>query len=356
MDIITIIQAVLRRWYVSGPIIFAAVAVAAYVQVTTPPAYEAVGQVLLADPTLDPSGLPTSIVSPDDLIRTLDEPRLRQDLAEGDATFRAEVTDSNTITLAVTAGDPDDAEATALAVNGWLREEVERLQAEAQIPAEEQIIPRGGEQVAAQTDDESGTAEATSIIELFDPTASIVNPFAASNATVRLLIVAVESDAGRLAVSERTGPGVAYKLSQSTSDAAPILTVTTTAAAAAEALTSFEAVRAVIDEELDRRQDRAEIPQSRRTKAEALAQPQSVTDVSPPVDRAAGAILGLGGLVGMAAAIASENIADRRRRRQVEEVWAPTVDRERSISRPIGRRGGDHVTEAPARSRMMDPG
>jgi hypothetical protein len=312
VDIITIFQAVFRRWYVSLPVMLLAAGIAVYVQNQVPPAFQATGQIMLASPELDPSGLPTAVVDIDSIVRELDDPVVREDVTSGDAVFQAEIADPTTINLAVSGPDASAAEQTAANVRDWLRGAVEALQEEAGIPEVERLQVRGGDRSAVTADEQAGAVQAISVLTLFDPAAGITNPFVASNTTVRLLVVAVESDAGRASVQEMTGPGVDFTLSQAVSDAAPILQITTTAADPDAALGGFDVVAEAVDAELQRRQDRAEIPDSRRTRVEALARPQSFTDVSPPVDRSAAAIFGLGGLIAVAGAILVDSIVSRR--------------------------------------------
>jgi hypothetical protein len=321
MDIISIIQAVLRRWYVALPIVVLAAAAAIYLQTSTPPTYEAVGQALLADPALDPSGLPTSIVDLDDILLELEDPALREELQTGDATYQLEADDRASATIIVRAGSEAAAEATAQAVGAWLRERVQDVQSDAEVPAAERLQVRGSERIITSLDEDTGSVEAIASVTLFDPTAGIANPFVASATTVRLLVVAVQSDEGRQTVLARTGPGVGFVLSQSTNDAAPILTITTTGADQDAVLASFDVVREVVDEELQRRQDRAEIPTSRRTRIETLAQPQTARDVSPPLNRAAAALFGLGALLAAAAAIATDSVVARRERSRDAPAW-----------------------------------
>jgi hypothetical protein len=276
VDIITIVQAVFRRWYVSVPLVIVGAIAAFYVQSATPPAYQAEGQLLLADPSLDPSGLPTSVVQLDDILSAIIDPSVRDQLKAEDAEYSVEAEDESTMMVTVNASSESGAESTALAVNRWIRDHVEAEQEAADFPDSERLQVRGGERVVMTTDPQARTVQAVSAITLFDPTAGFVNPYVASLTTVRLLIVAVESDAGRAAVLERTGPGVGFLLTQSPRDAAPIMGVTTTGSDQASVLTAFEAVREVIDDELQSRQERAEIPMTRRTRVEALAVPQRV--------------------------------------------------------------------------------
>jgi hypothetical protein len=347
MDIITIIQAILHRWYVSLPILAIGTAAAIALQLSTPPTYQAVGQVLLADPGLDPSGLPTSIVGLDEILLELEDPELRDELQTGDAVYQLDADDRTTATLAVRSSSEADALATAQAVGAWLRERVVAVQAEAAIPESEQLQIRGSERIRSTFDELAGSAEALATVTLFDPAAGVANPFGASLATGRLLAVAVQSDEGQQSVFARTGPGVSYLLAQSPNDAAPILAITTTGEDPAAVLGAFEAVKEVVDEELQRRQDRAEIPTSRRTRVETLAQPRSTTDISPPLNRASAALFGLGALLATTAAVTTESVLVRRRRQTHDVAWPMDLFSAPSTS-TTGSRGNGSIRDPAA--------
>lgn len=347
MDIISIIQAVFRRWYVSVPLIVLGGAAALYVQLTTPPVYEAAGQVLVADPSLDPSGLPTTIVDIDELLRTLDEESVRAELATGDSTYQLELEDPTSLSLVVRSTNDDDAVATLEAVAERFRQDVDTAQSDAGIPRQERLQARGGDRwVIGEVSD--SIVEAVTTLSLFDPTAGIANPFGASNSTVRLLVVSVQSDAAKRRIADLTGPDIEYRLAQSASDAAPILSITTTGPEQDAVLDAFDQVQRVVDEELQRRQERAEIASWRRTRLETIARPEEVTDISPPLDRAAAAVFALGGLLAVAGAIAVDSALTQRRLARPDQ--APPAQ---TGSDPIGVR--HHLYEsdrAPASSPM----
>jgi hypothetical protein len=324
VDIISIVQAVLRRWYVSVPVVLVAAAGAFAIQTTTPSAYEATGQILLINPELDPSGLPITDVDLNEFVRLLDSETVREAVTVGEADYLARLDDQGAFVLTTTAPNRQDAEATVALVDEWARERVDELQRE-DVPDGERIQLRGGASATTVRDDQTDEYISTAVFSLTDPTASSVNPLAASNATVRLLIVAVDNDAGRAELRARYGLAADYELTQSARDAAPIMGIVVTGTEPRTVLDAFETVRSEIAVELDSRQDRALVPQARRTRVETLAAPQTVRDISPPVSRAAAAVLGLGGLMAIALAIAIDGVAMRRRRRKKDTaqtgVW-----------------------------------
>jgi hypothetical protein len=345
MDILTIIQAVFRRWYVTLPIVLVGVASALYLNTTIPPQYESRGQVLLANPELNPAGLPSTLVDVDEAVGRLGIDELSNQLAVGDATLRATASDDATIGVTATAANAQDAEASVRAVVDWYVSEVTSVQQAAGVPEDEQLQPRllAEEIVAQQREDDS--FEASAAITLRDPTAGISNPFGASNTTARILLVAMQSDAGRLEVNARTADGVSFEVSQSSRDAAPILAVTTYGPVPDQVIAAFDDVVAVLEQELDARQDRAEVPTTRRTSIEVLAAPQTVTDTSPPIERSVAAVVGLAGLIAIATGIALESVAARRRRAEptsfgtIGGIW-PTDDQLANFSAVESERSG----------------
>jgi hypothetical protein len=323
VDIITILQAVLRRWRVSVPLIVLAVGAAAFLQASTPALYQADGQLLLANPELDPSGLPRVVIDIDEVALLLNTADEQQELASSGDSYEVLVGDQNTLLVTASGPSRSAVEGTIRAVGDRIEEYLTQRQEEVGIPEGERIEARGPSRVVFDASDDASddTAVGTSVVTFYDPTAGITNPYGASNATARLLIVAVESDAGRSEVLSRAAPGAGFTLDQSPQDAAPILRVLTTAPDPADAVATFGVVAETIERELDDRQERAGTPVSIRTTLEPLAVPQRAFDISPPVNRSAAALLGLGGLIAVVVSVAVESIATRRGSRQERSTW-----------------------------------
>lgn len=320
MDILAIIGSVLRRWYIVTPIVLVAAALALTVQSNTPSQYQAAGSVLLANPELDPSRLPLTSSILDDVVADLQAAADADEFAPATevSVYRRDVT---AIGVDLSAGSEDEVREGVEAVSDALAEILAAIQEENDIPAADrtEVLP-GGIEVAV--DDGSfetgGQIAASSVINLSDPTAGIVNPFGASAQTARVLEVALESDEGRLAMAQRAGRGVAFDITQETRDVAPIVQITTLGSDPELVLEDFDLVVDVLGDELDARQATAQVPESRRVILEVLAAPRGVMDVSPPVSRVAAAVLGLGGLLGVGIALLVESIDSRRRGRSEE--------------------------------------
>lgn len=336
VDILTIATSVFRRWYLTFPVMLAAIGIALYVNSTIPPQYQAQGQILLASPDLDPSGLPRSFVDVAELAGELTTDAVGGPLVVGSASIDVSA-GLESLDLVVTSDSAEDSRATVDNIVAWLETQVEERQVAAGFdPAERVRLQTATQEV---TDNEAGTVQDDSAgetsdandettlsttIRLDDPAARVVNPFGASGQTARILTVAVQSDEGRTAVAERTGPEVEFTLGQQARDAAPILTITTMGPVPEVVLGAFEHVSDEVAASLSEREERAEVPPTRRTRVEPIAAPQTVTDVSPPLDRAVAAIIGLGGLLAIALAIIADSITSG--------SWARREDADTQVS------------------------
>lgn len=310
MDVLTIIQSVLHRWYVAVPVLIVSAAVALQIHSSLPPQFEAQGQVLLTDPDFDPTGLPRAIVDLPEVAGLLTTGVVQREVVADGASLQA-VGGPAELAITIRADSAPAAQATLEAASTWLGETISERQTEAGIDPAEQLRLRLIDERETELTEE-GAARLTASFGLEDPTAGAPNPFGASNTTGRILIVAVQSDLGRQRVAGRTGAGVDFSVDQDVRDAAPILTITTLGSEPQAVLEAFQDVTEVLAMELAEREARAEVPQTRRTSIEVLADPRSVEDVSPPLDRSVAAILGLGGLLALVLALAVESFATRR--------------------------------------------
>lgn len=310
MDVLTIIQSVLRRWYIALPILAAAAGAAYYVNSTIPPQFEAQGQVLLAGPDFDPTGLPRTIVDLPEVTGRLTTGDVQREVVADGASLQA-VGGPAELAITIRADSQPAAQATLEAATAWVGETISERQTEAEIAPAEQLRLRRTDDQEIEPIEEGGVRVSASFA-LEDPAAGAPNPFGASNTTGRLLIVAVQSDLGRQRMAERTGGGVVFGVSQDARDAAPILSISTMGSDPQAVLEGFQHVTEVLALELDEREARAEVPQTRRTSIEVLAEPRTVQDVSPPLDRTVAAILGLGGFLALVLALAVESFASRR--------------------------------------------
>ncbi len=312
MDILSLVATVFKRWRVTVPIVLVALGAAFYVHTNIPPEYEAEGQVLLASPDLDPAGLPRIVVNLGEVAGEAATAQAQEEMIEGSAEL-AITARVRTLTIDVSGPTADVVEGTYTNAVGWLGEAIAQRQDDAGIAVEEQVILQQNGAADIGERDEGGF-QVTGQLEIVDPLAGTPNPFGANNATARILIVAVQSDAGESAVAARTGPDVEFSVGQNTRDAAPIIDISTVGPDPQRVIEAFDHVADVLEADLTERETRAEVPETRRTRIERIAAPQDVTDVSPPLDRSVAAIVGFGGILAVIVAVVLESIASRKDR------------------------------------------
>ena len=323
MDLLTIIRIVFRRWYVTVPILIVTMVVAFAVQSATPPQYAATGTVMLEEPQFDPSRLPTSVVNSSVLIDRFEAAGALNEVVVGGTRLVPQISDMSSIELLAGGDDPGDVAQSVERAMEWLASEAEALQDEHEIWDDERLRPVILTPRIATEQQPDGGYQATGVIALRDPAAGTGNPFSAGGATTSVLQAVLTSDAGRERVNERTVSGVGFTLSTARDNAA-IIDITTTGSDRQGVLEGFEVVADVLAEELDARQARAEVPTSRRLEITVLAAPARVVDTSPPLSRAVAAVVALGGLLALGAAIAVDGVVARRRSRTGAEPG--TVD------------------------------
>ena len=312
MDLLTIIQAVFRRWYVALPIGLITLSIAGAMQVGLPSEYEARGSVLLEEPQLDPSRLPASTVSAEILIDRLESGGTLADLASGDARILPLGQDGQTVEVTATASNGTAAETSVERTLDWLTEAATDLQDAEEIAEGERLRPVVLTPTISAEAQEDGAYTASGTFYLRDPSAGAENPYRAGQDTARLLQEVIASDQVRAQIRERTAPGVSFDVT-SGRDSGPIMNITLNGSDPAALLEAYRVVSEALDTELDQRQARAEVPESRRIVVTPLAAPQSVADVSPPLNRAVAAIVGVGGVLALGATLAADSLLTRRR-------------------------------------------
>jgi hypothetical protein len=309
VDLLTLAWVVLRRWYITVPVLVGTALIAAYLQTQVPPQYEARGAVLLESPEANPADLPISLIELDALAAIV-----AAEASSGAADdVEVQTTSATSADILVTAPTARQAQSAMSGIVSQLTEAIVAVQDGADVPEADRVRLTAPPGLAPtdMLDDESFQAAVS--VTVFDPAAQVNNPYPPGGTTAQLLEIAVTSDAGRARVAELTGTGVGFSLSTSSREGS-IIDITTLGSDPNAVREAFEPVRAVMAEELQVRQDRAEVPRSRHIGVEVLAAPQSAVDVSPPIDRAVAATVALGGLLAIALAISFDGVASRRRR------------------------------------------
>lgn len=318
MDLLTLIQAVIRRWYVTVPVLLATFAVAAVVQANITPEYQANGSVLLEEPRFDPSRLPASFINAGAIADRFDELDAGARFSTGDAQVVVHAATSTTIEILGVGPAANDVAASVDAAIEWVRDEVAAMQDEEDVAASERLRSTVLTPVVTPEPLPGGSYEAVGIVALRDPSSGIENPYGADSSTTSLLGAVVTSDTGRSRVNQATASGVTFGVSTGRDNPA-IVSITTTGPDPDGVVDAFDVVRDALADELDARQARAEVPESRRIVVSDLARPEAVADVSPPVSRAVAAVVGAGGLLALGLAIVVDTVALRRRSRRSGE-------------------------------------
>jgi hypothetical protein len=313
-----------RHRRVTVPILILAMLGAATAQLVAPHTYRAVGSIVLATPTQDPSRLPASIAQVSDAIAEMQRTDVRSGFLAADADFSATLLDRTTLVLTASADGPDVAEQTVLAAASWLGREITARQDDADIPLGDQLEGRllTPTVVARRNAGSSYTAEAVVWIDGLGGAEE--NPYQASAVTSRLLTLWLTSVEGRAAVESRIGPDVSYLLVFDPWGPLPSIDIVTEGADAGEVIEAFHEIAAIMQLDLEGRQSRAQVPLARRIFVEELAEPLSVEDVGPAL--APFAVVAL--LMGLASAGGAAALLDRRARQRTssaaETAWPAT--------------------------------
>ena len=316
VDLVALVRILLRRWYVVVAMLAVTVVGAWLVNEQVPPTYEASGYVVLEEPGFDPGNLPRALVDMEALAAAVsDTPP--SGVSPSDFSVTADDDESWDI---LAAGSSETAAArTAAAVADELAGLVEAAQTD--IDADERVsaVLQTPSIVAEQQSDGSFVAQAR--VSLRNPADDRPNPFGANGATKRLLQVHATGNSGTALFQERVGPGIEFDVTQSDRDAAPLLEITTAGSVPDEVIDAFYVVRDILAEELDERQERAQVLPTQRITVEVFDPPLEAEDVSPPLERAVAAVVLVGGLLTLAMVF----VVDAWSRRRVEGVGPSPV-------------------------------
>lgn len=317
MDLLTIARVVLRRWYVSLPLIIATGVFAFMLQGNVPSQHYTNGSLLISDSQFDPTRIPDPVAIMDEAMLAVTESGELDAIGGGGTNLNIAPIGEATVEVAATADSATAAERSVRDGLALLEENVARLKVvdedSVNSLVETQLLTPAvvAEAVAG------GRFRAAGSVRAIDPTLDMVNPYPAGGSTVRVLQVAAMSDAGAARVTELTGTEISYTITSEPHDAAPIMAVGIRGPDPAAVLLGFDAIKQVMTEELTDRQDRAGVLPLRRLTIETLAQPQSVVDESPPLNRLVAVVAALGLVTAVGLALAAESLAQGRRRPRV---------------------------------------
>ena len=358
MDLVDLLKVVLRHWPVAVGILLIAGAGAFALHHQTPREYEASGILQLVPPELESMRSPERLVDLPGRVAALREEY--GNTGGNGPTVEIRLIDAITAQVAISERSRE-VESQARDIVQQLAGEIQEVQEQAAIPPEERLVARTGVLPPEETVDGDEPFEQRTLARLILDTPGLdqTNPYRPDDDTSRLLEIAVESDAGRELIEARTdSEGFAFDVSPG--GAPGIIEVGTHAADPQGVFDGFEVVTDALREELEARQDRADVPTTRRLLLEVVAAPEVARDVTGPVSRAVAGVVALG-LIGAAAGAV---LMDRRRsgqhaRRQDSELGPehqPPIDMERygttggepdGVNRPVPQ-GGTPKASVPA--------
>lgn len=311
MDLLKLIQIVLRRWYLTVPILLVSVGLGVYVQSITPSEYEAAGSLILEEARFDPSRLATSVVNAGALVARFEATDLPSRLGESDTQLVLQSRDTLTLEVRAAGSSRTAVEASAEAAVDWISSEVETLQDDEEVREDERLRVAVLTPLITAEPLPNGNFEAVGVVALRDPAAGVTNPYDAAGGTTSVLIAVVDTDAGEARVADALGEEVTFTLASQQGNQA-IISVSALANDPAVAIATFDEVREELNAELDRRQARANVPPSQRIVVADLSPPIEAEDVSPPLNRAVAAVVLAGGLLAVGLAVLVDGIARRR--------------------------------------------
>ena len=337
MDLVTLLQLMIRRWWVTVPILIATVVATANVQSDAPKEYEVSGTVLIATPDLDSTRLPLTVVDVSSAVAQVsdEETADRAVAADGTDDFQVRRVSPTRVEVRVRASGPE-ATTTAEFVLDELAAIVLERQETADLPVAERLVPiaevfEPDADVPDDLDTEVPEGTTLGVLELYDPAADFENPYSADADTAQVLRFAAESDLARQRMVDLIGTeDIEFEVS---AEGGPgILAITALAPTPEASLGLFDGITDFLAEQLDVRQQRAGVPTTRTLRIEVLAAAEEVADVSPPLDRLAVAVFTLGGLMMVGLVLLVENLApragrrwrSRSRRRSPDPPRAPT--------------------------------
>lgn len=323
MDILTVLQTILRRWLVVVPIVLATAFVALVVGTGTEPEYELDGTVLLVSGAGASPSAPESsaVITAPVLAENLRSREASNRLAQAGATvpYVIEV-DPGTSIMRVTATGPD-AEAntrTVDAVLDNLNEELGRLEEAAGVAAG----GRATVKLLLQPSDQSTTDAAIGSAFLIPSRATTPNPYPPSGYTTRVLEEVMLGAEARQRVVALAGGSATYSVTQQPRDPAPIVAINVLATDMELAEATFQAVKTTLDEVLGSRQEAAAVDDQARTRVTLLNTPAGAEKTSGTYVKSVATVVGLGLITAATAAILVESIAVSRAKRRDHELPA----------------------------------
>lgn len=344
MDVIEIMRATRRRWYVVIPVLLLAGGLAYMVAAKAQPEYQAVGSFLLTDASPAGNQLTPAIlleVTQGDQGDTVQQ-RVRE--RGGTADYELHTNTARGVVTITAEGESEQAAVdTVQLVLEEVQRELIRLEEDAgvlagQAAAVEIVSPDSAEREVVDDGSEDSEARYVAGGSLhFTPEEGVGNPFAESPAgTLRVLEEVIKSPHVQQDIMDGADL-LAYDAYTVPRDPAPIINVSASSTRPQAAMDGFRVVADRLEQELEERQEQAGVPPSASLTLEPLSTPVAANLIGGQMRRPLIAIIGLGLIAALSLALLVEGVAARSR--------MPSGDRDET----------QPSADTPARHGMQEP-
>jgi hypothetical protein len=319
----TVAGLLVRHWLAPVPLVVLTVLAVVGIEASQPTTYGASATLLLARPEADPARFPDTESTLRAVEHRLDGPTMRNELGLDTSDLQAVVVDENSLEVLVRGPTPSDARQRLRDVAAWVEQDLAATQSAAGYAPADRTRVRVVAPDPVPVVDLAGDFEAAATIYLEH--ASLMgenpNPYDASVGTLQLLQVGAMSDHGKQRIAREAGEDVEVHLWVEPRERAPVIHVVARAPAADDALRGVRAGQRLLEDQLEQRQDRAQVPQAARVWVDPLSHPYEADRLSPWLGMSSLVVLATGGALAIGTAALAEWL-DRRRRARAEGVIA----------------------------------
>ena len=319
MSILDLFRIVVRQWRVVVPVLVVTGLAAAAVQVASPPEYLATGLFVVEPPELAVSDRPSV-----DLLQFAEGIRL--DDEDERSAFSIGPLGSLSYWIRGNASTPQHAVDNANAVASDLEGRLASYQEDGAVPEAQRASLRVLSPATAAVASSGDTYAATVTVLVDDPSVGSPNPYTPGEETVRLLTLAVGSDANRIRFAQEVDPSVTYGVDQAAPEQGEAtIEVFIWGPDPTMVVDGYYSLHELMAQDFRERQEAIGFLPRQQSRLEILDAPTSLSDESPLVSRSAAALVAVGVVVALGLAILRES-AERRRRRDLRWLVDPTAD------------------------------
>ena len=301
----TVAGIVRRHWLATVPMLLLTILVVGLLESGRPVVYDASSSLLLASPEVDPGRFPDSESTLRTLAERLGGSSMDDELGWDSDDLQAVTVDERTLELIVRGPSTSETRERLADVSEWIGEILTSMQAAAGYAPADRIRMRVIAPDPVPVVDVAGVFEASALIRLEDAGPADANPYGSSASTLRLLQVTASSDRGQQRLRASVGDDAEVQVHVDPRDPAPVIHVTAYGLLPESTLNAVLAGQRFLEEEIEARQDRAEVPQSARVWLDPLSRPVEANRLTPLVATSSLLALAAGSVlaVGVAAAV-----------------------------------------------------